>query len=171
MEDGGLGMPSFKARIAIIGINPYVSLPASALRQIFKAAGRSSGPIPVCGRIEATPYTQNLVRYQGAWRLYLNTPMRRGAGKEVGDLARVTVDFDPRPRVTPMPPALRKALAQDKNAKAAFAALAPSRRKEIQRYLNQLKSPVTVAKNIVHVMDYLRGKAPQGMKPVLRIKK
>jgi hypothetical protein len=170
MEDGGLGMPSFQARIAIIGINPYVSLPDSALKQIFKAAGKSSGPIPVCGLIEATPYTQNLVRYQGAWRLYLNTPMRRGAGKEVGNWARVTVDFDPRPRVTPMPPALRKALAQDKAAKAAFEALAPSRRKEIQRYLNHLKRPVALARNIVHVMDYLRGQEPQGMKPVLRIK-
>jgi Bacteriocin-protection, YdeI or OmpD-Associated/Domain of unknown function (DUF1905) len=162
-------MPSFKAKIAIIGINPYVSLPASALQQIFKAAGKSSGPIPVCGSIEATPYTQNLVRYQGAWRLYLNTPMRRGAGKEVGDLARVTVDFDPAPRVTPMPPALRKALALDKGVKAAFEALAPSRRKEIQRYLNQLKRPVTVARNIRYVMDYLQGKPPQGMKPLLRI--
>ena len=164
-------MPAFKAKIAIIGVNPYVTPPQAALEALFKAAKRSTSPIPIRGRIERTAFTQNLVRYQGAWRLYLNTPMCRGAAKDVGDNASFQIELDPKPPVTPMPPALKAALASDANAKAAFEALTPSRRKEIQRYLNHLKSAVTLEKNLGHVMDYLRGKEPRGMKPVLRLKK
>ena len=163
-------MPNFKAVIRIIGINPYVTPPKAVLEAIFKAAKKSTSPIRVHGRIEKTAFKQNLVRYQGAWRLYLNTPMRRGSGKELGDSARFALAFDPKPRVTPMPQGLKQALSLEPNAQLAFAALAPSRRKEIQRYLNALKSEAARARNLGYVMEYLRGKEPLGMRPVLRLK-
>ncbi len=163
-------MQRFKAKIHIIGINPYVTPPDAVLTALFKAAKRSTSPIPVCGSIEKTAFTQTLVRYQGAWRLYLNTPMRRGADKDLGDTAQFSLRFDPKPPVTPMPPALKKALAAQPRAKRAFEALSPSRRKEIMRYLGHLKGAEALAKNLGHTMDYLRGRKPQGMKPVLRLK-
>lgn len=66
---------AFKAEIKIIGINPYVLVPGPILQKIFKQAGRDKGPIPIKGTINKKPYRQTLVKYSGAWRLYINTTM------------------------------------------------------------------------------------------------
>jgi hypothetical protein len=160
---GVADMRPFRATIELLGINPYVSLPAAQLKALFAAAGRETGAIPVLVEIEAVAFRQNLVKYRGAWRLYLNMPMRRAAGKDVGDRIRLAVDFDPAPRVEPMPRALRRALADNAAAQAAFGALPPSRKKEIQRYLNGAKSAATVARNVDKIIAYLCGKEAPGL--------
>jgi hypothetical protein len=154
---------AFRATIEQIGINPYVSLPPRRLAALFEAAGKQRGPIPVVIEIGGATFRQSLVKYQGAWRLYLNTPMRAAAGKSVGQGVTLKVDFDPAPRVEPMPPALRLALAKDERAKAAFAALVPSRQKEIQRYLNSAKTAATVERNVAKVVAWLTGEAPAAL--------
>jgi hypothetical protein len=153
---------AFRATIEQIGINPFVALPPRRLAGLFEAAGKQRGPIPVLIEIGGATFRQNLVRYQGAWRLYLNTPMRTAAGKSVGQGVTLKVEFDPAPRVEPMPPALRVALARNREAKAAFAALPPSRKKEIQRYLNSAKTAATVERNVAKVVAWLTGEAPAG---------
>jgi hypothetical protein len=150
-------MAAFQARIQLLGINPWVALPARALAELLRAAGRDKGPIPVRGFIDETPFRQTLVKYQGAWRLYLNTPVRRAAGKDVGDRVRVTVELDPVARREPVPPELKQALAAQPELKATFAALAPSRRKEINRNLNKLESEAARQRNLEHVLRYLGG--------------
>jgi hypothetical protein len=150
-------LPQFRATIAIIGINPYVLVPAVHLRALFDAAGRDKGPIPIRVTIAGTAFEQNLVRYQGEWRLYLNGPMRKAAGKDVGERIALGVEFDAAPRAEPMPPLLERALATQPAARATFEALAPSRRKEILRYLNRAKSPATLQRNVDQVLHYLLG--------------
>lgn len=159
---------SYSARIEIIGINPYVPVPAPVLAAIFAEAGKSRGPIPVRGTIEGKPFLQTLVRYQGAWRLYLNGPMRAAGGVDVGDVARVEVVFDPAPRVVPTEPALARALAGDRAAKRAFDALPPSRKKEISRYLGALKSEETRARNIERVLAHLAERPGEKVPAFLR---
>jgi len=151
-------MKSFSAKILIIGINPYVYLPAPVLEAIFKQAQKNKGPIPVRGTLNGKSFQQTLVKYQSAWRFYLNTPMRRAAGIDVGDTARVRVEYDPEPRTHPMNPALARALARNRVAKAAFQALAPSRQKEVVRYLNHLKAAASVERNVKKVIQHLSGK-------------
>ena len=151
-------MKSFSAKILVIGINPYVSLPEPVLDAIFKQAKKNKGPIPVRGTLNGKSFQQTLVKYQGAWRLYLNTPMRRAAGIDVGDIARVRIEYDPEPRTHPMNPALARALARNKGAKAAFQSLAPSRQKEVARYLNHLKAAASVERNVEKVVRHLSGK-------------
>jgi hypothetical protein len=158
----------FRATIAIIGINPYVLVPDTHLRALFAAAGRDKGPIPIELSIGARAFKQNLVRYQGAWRLYLNQPMRDAAGKDVGDVIALGVRFDPEPRVEPMPKALARALKQDRVAREAFAALPPSRKKEIQRYLNALKTQASAERNAAIVVRHLRGEQPPTLGALLR---
>ena len=68
-------MITFKAKIDIIGINPYVLLPAKVLKSIFTQAGKDKGPISVKGTIDGHAYIQTLVKYSGHWRLYINGPM------------------------------------------------------------------------------------------------
>ncbi len=156
-------MMSFTAKILIIGINPYVGIPEEVLSGLFLQAGKSKGPIPVRGTLNGEGFKQTLVKYRGAWRLYLNTPMRQNAGIDVGDNAVVEIEFDPEPRIVPMHPKLARALSRNKEAKAAFEKLTPSRQKEILRYLNSMKTDESLVRNIEKVIQHLSGKKPKGL--------
>lgn len=153
-------MKSFSAKIHIIGINPYVSLPSLVLKYIFQKAGKDKGAIPVQLKISHKDFTQNLVKYSGKWRLYLNTPMRKAAGKHVGDVIDIHIDFDPKPRTTPIHPRLKKAFNENPDARNVFEKLAPSRQKEILRYINFLKSEASIDKNVQRAISHLTGNKP-----------
>jgi len=151
-------MKSFQSKVLKIGINPYVLIPGSILNELFNQSGKDKGPIPVKGTLNGKKFIQTLVKYSGKWRLYLNTPMRKAAGIDVGDMPTIKIEFDPKPRSTPMHPKLLDALAKNKDAAKAFKGLTPYRQKEIMRYLNSLKSEQSVDKNIEKVMLHLSGK-------------
>lgn len=123
-------MKSFSAKIFKIGINPYVLLPEAVLQFLFKQAGKDKGAIPVHGKLNGNHFTQTLVKYSGKWRLYLNTPMRKAAGIDVGDTANVEIEYDPEPRIVPMHPKLQKALEKNKKAKLHLKTLLPHARKK-----------------------------------------
>ncbi len=156
-------MDSFRATIALLGINPYVSVPARHLAALFQAAGRKTSPIPIRVDIGGQNFRQNLVIYRGAWRLYLNAPMRAAAGKDVGERVTLGIAFDPAPRLEPLPIELDRALDAEPQARIAFAALTPSRRKEISRYLSSAKTDVTRTRNVAKVIAYLLGNEPPGL--------
>ena len=153
-------MKSFSAKVQIIGVNPYVLLPASLLKYLFQKSGKDKGAIPIKLKIGGKDFIQNLVKYSGKWRLYLNAPMRKVAGKDVGDIIEIQIDFDPKPRTTSMHPKLKKAFKENLNAKKAFERLSPSRQKEILRYINFLKSEESVDKNIHRVIAHLISNKP-----------
>jgi Bacteriocin-protection, YdeI or OmpD-Associated/Domain of unknown function (DUF1905) len=166
-------MPSFRARIELIGINPYVRVPAVHLKALLRSAARNTGPIPIVVTIEGASFQQNLVVHQAEWRLYLNGPMRKLAGKDVGDRIALRVEYDPTPRQEPMTPELARALEQHPPAQRAFSALAPSRQKEILRYLNRARTAATLHANVERVLHYLLGGTPSlaVLRPLPRSKK
>jgi len=151
-------MHSFSDKIKIIGVNPYVIPPPTVLKSIFKEAGKEKGAIPVKGTLNGKAFIQTLVKYSGKWRLYLNGPMREGAGIDVGDMANVKLAFDPKDRTIPVHPKLKAALDKNKIAKAAFEKQSPSRQKEIVRYISNLKSEEARDKNIARAIRFLLGK-------------
>lgn len=151
-------MYSFTAKIYIIGVNPYVLLPAKILKAIFKDAGKDKGAIPVKGTINNHPFIQHLVKYSGKWRLYLNTPMRKGTKADVGDTVSISISFDETIRETPMPEKLAAALSKNKKALKIFDGLSPSMQKEIKRYINNLKSEESIDKNVTRAINFLLGK-------------
>jgi uncharacterized protein YdeI (YjbR/CyaY-like superfamily) len=163
-------MPRFTSKILKIGINPYVALPEDVLHMLFKQADKNKGPIPVRGTLNGKRFLQTLVKYRGAWRLYLNTPMRQDAGIDVRDDATIEIEFDFEPRVVPTHPQFARALSKNKEAKTAFKKLAPSRQKEILRYLNSMKTEESRARNIENVIQYLSGKSPAGLSALTRRK-
>lgn len=154
-----------------IGINPVVDPPDDVLAVIFEQAGRSKGPIPVCGSLNGTEFIQTLVKYRGAWRLYINGPMLKQSGLAVGNIADIEIKFDPRPRDTPMPPKLAAAFRRDRKAKTAFNALAPSRQKEILKYLGFLRSEDALDRNIERVVKQLLGETKEEPPVFMRGKK
>lgn len=149
-------MVKFSSKIFKLGINPVVDPPDRIMRALFDQAGRSRGPIPVRGRLNGAEFVQTLVKYQGVWRLYINGPMLKASGLSVGELAKIEIEFDLRPRDVPMPEALSIAFRKDKRAKAAFEKLSPSRQKEISRYIGSLKTAESVKRSVDRVIAQLR---------------
>lgn len=153
-----LMMLTFKAHIELIGINPYVSLTDKVLLKLFKEAGKDKGPIQIRGSINGKAYKQTLVRFKGAWRLYINTSMLKDSPKRIGELIEVTIGFDPEERTITPHPKFITALNRHKEAKKVFDSLRPSLQKEILRYLANLKTEDSVDKNILKAIDFLSGK-------------
>jgi hypothetical protein len=148
----------FSAEIQIIGVNPFVFLPDAVLSSILREANKDKGKIPVKMKIEGHEFIQTLIKYSGHWRLYLNTPMRKIAKKEVGDIANFEIAFDPKERVIPMHPKLIKALKDNSEAHKIFDSLRPSLQLEIVRYLSFLKTEKSIDKNVLRAINFLLGK-------------
>jgi hypothetical protein len=147
----------FEAELEIIGINPFVSVPEPVLEALFDAAGRRTGPIAICGMLNDAPYRQSLVRFRGAWRLYVNTTMLKDSPRLVGERLTLTVAHDPIGRSAPASPEFERALADNAAAKATFDALTPSRQREIVCYIAALKSPANVERNVARAIAFLTG--------------
>ena len=143
---------AFTATIGKVGINPYVDVP-----EAISAALGGPGYIPVATTVDGHPFAANLVPLgKGRYRLFLHGQMRKAAGKDVGDTVAIGLRLDAVPRIVPVRPELQAALDADPPAHAVFAALTPSRRSEILRYINNLKKPESVAKRIAILMARLR---------------
>src|ERR1700751_6169830 len=110
-------MQQFKARIEIIGINPFVFVPGKILKEIFRLSGKDKGQIPVRGSVNRKSYKQTLVKYSGEWRLYINTTMLKDSPKRIGEVIAVTIEHDPEDRTAAPHPAFEKALHANKEAK------------------------------------------------------
>jgi hypothetical protein len=148
----------FSAKIEIIGVNPFVYLPDRILKLIFNQAKKDKGKIPVKIKIDGHEFIQTLVKYSGSWRLYLNTPMRKAAGKDVGDTAKFEITYDSVKRVITAHPKLINALNDNPKAKKIFDNLAPSLRLEIVRYISFLKTEESINRNIIKAVKFLMGK-------------
>jgi len=147
---------TFTATVEKIGINPAVDVP----REVSSALGRS-GYIPVRGTLNGYDFRSGLVSLGGRrHRLFLNSEMRKVAGVEVGDTVSISVEFDPAPRVLPVPEELDAALSSNADFEEAWRQLTPSRRKEVLAYLNSLKRKETILRNVEKLRHELLGTEP-----------
>ncbi len=151
-------MHIFKAKIDIIGINPFVFIPEQILKEIFVQAGKDKGHIPVDVVINNKRYKQTLVKFSGDWRLYVNTVMLKNSPKRVGETIEIAIEFDPTDRTLQPHPELLRALNQNAEAKRVFESLSASRQKEIIRYISFLKSAESVTRNVQKAIGFLTGK-------------
>lgn len=161
----------WKAKISLIGVNPYVRPPEQVLEAIFQQSSKKTSPIAIKGKLNGASFQQSLVRYQGDWRLYINLVMAKAAKIEfsksireiMGRIVTLEVEFDPEPPVYQMLPFLEEALNQNPIAKNNWQKLIPSRQKEILRYFANLKSDQTREKNLKKVLEVLSGKEERFM--------
>lgn len=148
----------FKAQLHIIGVNPFVFVPAEILAEIFKQAGKNKGFIPICGTVNNKVYKQTLVRFKGEWRLYINLSMLKNSPKRIGEIIEITIAFDPKERSLTPHPKLMKAISENEEAKLKFESLSPSRKHEIVRYISFLKSEESIDRNVQKAVVFLLGK-------------
>lgn len=147
----------FTAKLEIIGINPFVFVPEKILNQIFEKAGKSKSPIPVKGTVNGKEFQQNLMKYLGEWRLYINLTILDNSPKRIGEIIEVFVEFDDSDRTITIHPQLEKAIRKSPVASSNFDQLIPSRRLELIRYINNLKTEQSINRNIEKIIRHLHG--------------
>ncbi|MET3037744.1 YdeI/OmpD-associated family protein [Chryseobacterium sp. NRRL B-14859] len=148
---------SFTATLDIIGINPFVFVPEEILNIIFRDSGRNKSPIPVKGTVNGKEFIQNLMKYGGEWRLYINLTMLKNSPQRIGEIIEVTVEYDNADRSISIHPQLEKAIKSSAVASANFEKLIPSRRHELIRYINNLKTEAGIRRNIEKIIRHLHG--------------
>ena len=147
----------FTAQLEIIGINPFVFIPEKILNEIFETSGKSKSPIPVKGTVNGKEFKQNLMKYLGEWRLYINLTMLKDSPKRIGEIIEVSVEFDDSERVISIHPQLDKAIKENPVALQNFENLIPSRRLELIRYINNLKTEASIQRNVEKIIKHLHG--------------
>lgn len=149
----------FRAKLELIGVNPFVSVPGKILLAIFKQAGRDKGHIPIRGTVNSVPYKQTLVKFRGAWRMYINARMLKNSPRRIGEVIKVSAKFDPADRSIKLHPIFAKALKNNPTAQNKFNTLSPSRKHEIVRYISFLKTEESVNRNVIRAINFLSGNA------------
>jgi Domain of unknown function (DUF1905)/Bacteriocin-protection, YdeI or OmpD-Associated len=151
----------FHALIGIRGINPFVLVSASRADAIRPGWRK---PVPVLVRINGGPTrpwrTSMMPVGDGRYFLYLHGDIRKASNSTVGDRVRVEIEFDERYRGGPrhiMPRWFKRGLALNPRALENWAALVPSRRKEMLRYFSRLKTPNAWARNLAGALLVLSG--------------
>lgn len=148
---------SFSAKMYKTGINWCVDVPV-AITEKMKAM---KGYIPVLGKINGYPFIQTLVPVKNApHRLFVNGIMLKGSKTKAGDTVNFIISQDTKKREEAFPPELKKALTKNKLT-GIFNTLSASRKKEILRYLNNLKTQESLLRNVEKVIAQLKNKDSQ----------
>jgi hypothetical protein len=147
----------FRALIYKTGINFAVDVPASITSRLTAVKGY----IRVKGTVNKFPFTKSLVPVKnGPYRLFVNMITLKGAQTKVGATATFIIEQDApaSEHEYPVPPALAKLLRQ-KKLLATFNSLTPYRKKEILRYLAQIKTDETMQRNVLKLVQRLEKKS------------
>jgi len=137
----------FKAKF--IGVGPkqawtFMKVPFS----VEKAWG-TRGQVRVRGTLNGFPYRSSIFPDgKGGHQMMVNKAMQQGAGAKPGDTMKVVMELDAEPRTVTAPADLRKALAKNARAKAAFEKLAYSHKKEYVDWIEEAKRAETRAARI-----------------------
>lgn len=123
------------------------------------AGGAKTFPVAVTVAGRAT-FQGRLARMGGENLIGLNKATREAVGVAAGDTVEVVVSVDATERAVEVPDDLAAALAAA-GGTDAFAALAPSHRKEYVRWITEAKKPETRAKRVAEAVPMIREGRPR----------
>jgi bacteriocin resistance YdeI/OmpD-like protein/uncharacterized protein DUF1905 len=118
--------------------------------------GEGAKRFPVVATVNDFSWRTTVTRMRGENLLGLNRAVREAAAVEVGDTVDVQVQLDTAPREVDVPAELASALAEDREAGAAFEALAFTHRKEYGRWIAEAKREETRQRRVAQALEMLR---------------
>lgn len=108
--------------------------------------------------IAGQPYRGSLMPMgDGTFCLGVLKSIQAAAGVKQGDTVTVELELDNAPRVVEMPADLRRAIAGDKKAQAAWEKLSFTNKKEMARGLEEAKKPETRERRLDAAVKALKG--------------
>ena len=143
----------FKAEIYKTGINYCVDVP----EKITSAMTATKGYIKIKGTVNKFPFNKSLVSVKGGlYRLFVNIPTLKGANTAIGKAAdfEIEQDFNVVEEKYPVPKMLTEQL-KERKLLDDFENLTESRKTEILKYLNNIKTEETLQKNIGKLLTQL----------------
>jgi len=139
-----MGRKAFKTELLAEGGATGIQIPFSVEKEFG-----SKARVPVRGTINGFPFRSSVFPMGGGNHfMAVNKGMREGAGAKGGDTVSIIMEVDTEPRVVDVPADFKKALAKNKDAKAAFDKLSYTHRKEFVRWIEDAKKEETRARRI-----------------------
>jgi len=111
--------------------------------------------VPIRGTINGYPFRSSLMPCGNARMMPVNKALCKGAGVEPGDTVNVVMERDGEERAVAAPPALKKALAKNKKAKANWEKLSFTNKKEMAQAIEGAKQEATRTRRLAKIMGIL----------------
>jgi hypothetical protein len=122
---------------------------------VEKAFG-SRGRVSVKGTINGFAFRTSIFpNGDGTHHMMINKAMQQGGKAKPGDTVKMTLARDDTAKTVEVPADVKRALAKNKRALAAFEKLAPSHRREHLRVITEAKKPETRARRIERMIEKL----------------
>jgi Bacteriocin-protection, YdeI or OmpD-Associated/Domain of unknown function (DUF1905) len=132
------------------GEGPTVVLPFDPKERFGKARA------PVRGKVNGAEFRTTVAVYSGVPLIGFNAQIRERGGIAIGDEVMVELELDDEPRTVDVPPALRRALNDHAEAKAAFERLAYTHRKKFAQWVADAKRDETRRRRVDKTVEMLR---------------
>jgi len=130
----------FSGRIYKVGIIRFVDVPAEVSREIAGGAAN----VAVQGTVEGVPLRTTLVpRGRGCHRVTIHGEIRKKLRVDAGAVVEVALERDEESREPAVPPALAMALRLAPRAQAEFRGVTTALRREIVRFVTDVKQEAT----------------------------
>ncbi len=140
---------TFKNKLLGIGNNTGIEVPEGNIQ----ALGSSKKPA-VKINVNGYEYSSTVAVMGGKYLIAFNAAHRKASGLSANDDITVTLELETAPRVIDLPDDLAQALERT-GTRAAFEKLAPSKRKEFVRQLEDAKTDETRARRLTKIIQSL----------------
>ena len=147
---------TFKAKIYQTGINWGVDVPTEITELLTAEKGR----INIKGQINGFDFTKTLMPVKNSMhRLFVNQAMMKGGKTALGQVAVFKIEQGNEKTVKEYPtPLILTEQLKKYQLTTAFDNLTTSRKKDILKYLNYVKTEETLLKNIDKLITQLKNK-------------
>ncbi len=134
---------------------PYLDVPP-AISVAISEATENDGYLAVFATLNEREISAVLVpRGSGAYRLFVDSQIRRLANLETGDVVHVSLRLDKTARENELPADLAEIFTTDSAAQTAFEQLTAAKRNELLKWLALDKKDETRLKRLEHLRAFL----------------
>jgi Bacteriocin-protection, YdeI or OmpD-Associated/Domain of unknown function (DUF1905) len=140
---------TFKNKLLGMGNNTGIEVPEANINEL--GAGKKPA---VKVNVNGYEYSSTVAVMGGKYLIAFNAAHRKASGLKASDDIAVTLELETAPRAIEPPSDLAQALERA-GTRGAFDALAPSKRKEFVRQLEDAKTPETRARRLSKILEGL----------------